>query len=275
MSVEPPWISWRFSRFLTPARTMPSKSTPWCSKKRRSSTATTAFLMFCGISLRGDRRAQLVGLDEAEARAVGGVDARGRAQLDRLRGVERRRGVRDADDPADDASAPRSGPRPRAGRGPGGSLPLDLAGCAASGVFARVGTCRTDPRVEKGSPLRAEPLCLVTRSRRAARRPRAAPGGRPRAGPPRARDAPTSRPAGPATSTATPVSVMSATRASRTSSSAERASSAVVSSASGASQTVTSSATVDERIESLRRTPAARRSLGMISRASLPIRSHV
>jgi hypothetical protein len=51
VSVEPPWISWRFSRFFTPARTMPSKSTPWCSKKRRSSTATTAFLTFCGISL--------------------------------------------------------------------------------------------------------------------------------------------------------------------------------------------------------------------------------
>src|SRR3954471_12436363 len=54
--------------------------------------------------LRRDRGAQLVGLDEAQARAVGGVDARGRAELDRLARVERRRGVRDADDPPDDAA---------------------------------------------------------------------------------------------------------------------------------------------------------------------------
>ena len=72
-----------------------------------------------------------------------------------------------------------------------------------------------------------------------------------------------------------PVSVTSAMRAVAVSSSAPTAASAAVSSASGASQADTSSATVGERIESLRRTPAARRSLGMIRRASEPVRSHV
>ena len=81
---------------------------------------------------------------------------------------------------------------------------------------------------------------------------------------------------GPATRTATPVSVMSDDARRRARPRAPRATlERRVSSASGASHTVTSSATVAERIESLRRTPAARRSLGMTSRASVPIRSHV
>src|SRR4029078_2297097 len=46
--------------------------------------------------LRGDRRAQLVGLDEPEARAVGGVDARRRAPLARVRGVDRESRARGA-----------------------------------------------------------------------------------------------------------------------------------------------------------------------------------
>jgi hypothetical protein len=81
--------------------------------------------------------------------------------------------------------------------------------------------------------------------------------------------------AGPATTTRTPCSVTSAMRTVRLSGSASSARTAASSSASGASHSATSSATVGERIESLRRTPEASRSLGMIMRASLPVRSHV
>src|SRR3954451_12433084 len=121
--------------------------------------------------LRRDGRAQLVGLDEAEARAVGGVDARRRAELDGLARVQRRRGVRDADDPSDDASAgdqadgdeqserEQDGP-PRACLV--AALPaLSLASSHSRGV-----------RLEKGSPRRVEPLYRTTPFRRARCRPR-------------------------------------------------------------------------------------------------------
>ena len=50
-----------------------------------------------------DWRAQLVGRDEAEALAVGGVDHRGLAVVDRLERVDRRGRGGDADDVADQA----------------------------------------------------------------------------------------------------------------------------------------------------------------------------
>ena len=56
---------------------------------------------FVGISLQPTGRAQLVGLDEAEARAVGGEHLRGAAAEDRVQRAERGRRLRDVEDVAD------------------------------------------------------------------------------------------------------------------------------------------------------------------------------
>jgi hypothetical protein len=99
VSVEPPWISPRFSRLLSAARTTPSKSTPSCWKKRRSSTATVASLMFCGIAV------EATGVRRTSAwMKPRRVHARGRADLQRLAGLQLGRRVGDADDPGDDAA---------------------------------------------------------------------------------------------------------------------------------------------------------------------------
>jgi hypothetical protein len=59
----------------------------------------------------GDRRAQDVGADEAQAAAVGGVDDRRGALVLRLDLVQRRAGVGDRDDPADGAERREGGER--------------------------------------------------------------------------------------------------------------------------------------------------------------------
>jgi hypothetical protein len=86
-----------------------------------------------GDVLGGQRRAQHVGLDEAEARlAVGGVDDRRRALVLRLEVAQRRPGGRDAHDVADrgqpaDRHAHREDPE---------GQPQDLAGTAAAAALA-------------------------------------------------------------------------------------------------------------------------------------------
>ena len=49
--VEPPWTTPLFEMSLHTARRMPRRSTPWCSQKRRSSTATIACFMIGAIWL--------------------------------------------------------------------------------------------------------------------------------------------------------------------------------------------------------------------------------
>ena len=68
---------------------------------------------------RGDRLADVAGADEADQAAVGGVDRRGAALLDRLQAGERRRRVVDVDRPG--AGGARRRPRARPPRTPRGT----------------------------------------------------------------------------------------------------------------------------------------------------------
>ena len=90
-----------------------------------------------GDAVALDRAAQLVGLDEAEARAVGGADLGLRAEVARLERVQRRRGGCDRDHVADRGQAGQGDEHQDDREGEEGLVPRATAAAASSPVALR------------------------------------------------------------------------------------------------------------------------------------------
>ena len=165
VSVEPPCsASPPPSASLNAARAIPSGSIPPWLQNRRSSIATVARLRISGSRLPVDDRAEDVGVDEAQPRAVGGEHLRDLAGIAGVELVDVRRRVGDGDDPSHDSEDAdrehRDEPRHRtraapvlgAIRGAGGAVVVRVGSSWGSFGSLPPGSCKRQRAVKWDSP---------------------------------------------------------------------------------------------------------------------------